>query len=149
MGSYFSIVVAHTLKMTVQKYWTIISPQMKSLRRITWFFFSISGSLLAYLRCIYITSCFPPKISMLSKQCARVSWFVLITFIINEVFYIDRTTNLSPWSCNVAMVALIVKQNKPSLITVLWAFNFWTSISRRQTGKCRSYNPSKRIGFSK
>ena len=112
MGSYFSIVVAHTLKMTVQKYWTIISPQMKSLRRITWFFFSISGSLLAYLWCIYITPCFPSKILMLSKQCARVSWFVLITFIINEVFYIDRTTNLSPWSCNVAMVALIVKKKQ-------------------------------------
>ena len=33
-------------------------------------FFPISGSLLAYLRCIYITSCFPSKILMLSKQCA-------------------------------------------------------------------------------
>ena len=109
-------------------------------------FFPISGSLLAYLRCIYITSCFPSKILMLSKQCARVSWFVLITFIINEVFYIDRTTNLSPWSCNVAMVALIVKK-KTNPVWLQFFRHFWTSISRRQTEKCRSYNPSKRIGF--
>ena len=51
------------------------------------------------------------NIDVVKTMCC-VSWFVLITFIINEVFYIDRTTNLSPWSCNVAMVALIVKKKQ-------------------------------------
>ena len=53
--------------------------------------------------------------------------FFLIPFIIKEVIYIafefkaGRATNLSPWSCIVAMVALIFRKPN-SLITVYWAF---------------------------
>ena len=51
----------------------------------------------------------------------------MIPFIIKEVIYIafdfkaGRATNLSPWSCIVAMVALIFRKPN-SLITVYYQF---------------------------
>ena len=107
--------------------------------------FSISGSLLAYLQWIYITSCFPSKnINVVKIMC---SCFLICFdhFIIKEVIYIafelkaDRATNLSPWSCIVAMVALIVR--KTNTVWLKFIGYFWTSISRKQTEKCRSYYP--------
>ena len=111
-------------------------------------FFSISGSLLAYLQWIYITSCFPSKnINVVKIMC---SCFLICFdhFIIKEVIYIafelkaDRATNLS---LIVAMVALIVR--KTNTVWLQFIGHFWTLISRKQTEKCRSYYPSKRVSF--
>ena len=73
MGSYFNIVVAHTLKNDRTKILNDYFSANEIFEENHLIFFSINGSLLAYLQCIYITSCFPSKILMLSKQCARVS----------------------------------------------------------------------------